>query len=64
MSVAIALAVMRRDTPSAAPDEELASVEQHGPRTLIVLDDVTTLDFDTVELHAATRSRVDHVRAA
>lgn len=64
MSVAIALAVLRRDTPSSPADQELASVEQHGSRTLIVLDDGTTLDFDTAELHAATATRVDHVRAA
>lgn len=52
------LAVNRREHPSdPAYESELASVERHGLRTIVVLDDGTTLEFDTSELHAATGPR-------
>lgn len=47
------LAVMRADHPSHVPARSLASLERHGTRSVLVLDDGTMLDFDAQELAAA-----------
>lgn len=47
------LSVLRADHPSHTRRVEMASVERHGDRTVLVLDDGTTIDFDADELSAA-----------
>ena len=47
------LSVFRAVTPNGFPARESVSVERHGHRTVIVLDDGTTIDFDADELSAA-----------
>lgn len=47
------LSVVRAVSPDGFPAREMASVERHGHRTVLVLDDGTTVDFDADELSAA-----------
>lgn len=53
MSV-FALAVTRRDNPSAPPEQEIVSVERHGDRLALILDDGEVLEMSADELHAAS----------
>lgn len=65
MTVALAV-VRRRPTDPELPDAmetELARIERHGDRVLMVLDDGETLNFDAWELIGGAASPADEQAA-
>lgn len=58
------ISVLRAVSPADLPVLTLATIERHGPRTLLVLEDGVTLDFDALEFAAAARPSLRRARAA
>lgn len=55
----IALAVVRTDGYSDEPETEIVSVERHGDRIMVSLDDGHVLNFDAWELIGAAAASED-----
>lgn len=65
----IALAALRTETPASDPETELVTVERHGNRLELRLDDGQVIDLDAWELIGAAAAatgepELDELKAA